>query len=113
MIRNLKKDTWDHQTYLQAVAQIDATLRKSASDGMAGEAMDVEDAGRGQRKGAIESTGDSMMTQQGEEQGIPDMVWVEETTEVERKEGTRLDVELRGYLSNLIKESIRVSPFIA
>lgn len=45
----------------------------------------------------------------GEENGIPDMEWVDEVRENERKEAGRLDVELRGYMSNLIKESIRVS----
>ena len=44
-----------------------------------------------------------------EEAGVPDMEWVEEARENERREAARLDVELRGYMSNLIKESIRVS----
>jgi hypothetical protein len=44
-----------------------------------------------------------------EEDGYADMEWVEEVREMERKESGRLDVELRGYMSNLIKESIRVS----
>lgn len=44
-----------------------------------------------------------------EAEGIPDNEWIEEAGETERKENSRLDVELRGYMSNLIKESIRVS----
>jgi hypothetical protein len=35
--------------------------------------------------------------------------WYETAEEQLRKESTRLDVELKGYMSNLIKESIRVS----
>ena len=46
-----------------------------------------------------------------EEAGVPDIDWVEETRENERREAARLDVELRGYMSNLMKESIRVSPY--
>ena len=42
-----------------------------------------------------------------EETGVPDMDWVEEAMENQQRETSRLDVELRGYLSNLIKESIR------
>ena len=41
--------------------------------------------------------------------GGPDVEWMEETADNVRREGGRLDVELRGYMSNLIKESIRVS----
>jgi COP9 signalosome complex subunit 1 len=44
-----------------------------------------------------------------EEAGVADMEWVEDARENERRESARLDVELRGYMSNLIKESIRVS----
>jgi COP9 signalosome complex subunit 1 len=40
------------------------------------------------------------------------MDWVESARDAERKEGSRLDVELRGYMSNLIKESIRVGHFL-
>lgn len=44
--------------------------------------------------------------------GEIDMDWVESARDAERKEGSRLDVELRGYMSNLIKESIRVGHFL-
>lgn len=44
-----------------------------------------------------------------EAEGVPDNEWIEDAGETERKENSRLDVELRGYMSNLIKESIRVS----
>jgi hypothetical protein len=41
--------------------------------------------------------------------GDVDVAWVDSVRELERKEGGKLEVELRGYMSNLIKESIRVS----
>lgn len=44
-----------------------------------------------------------------EEDGFPDERWINETRDTVAKEVSRLDVELRGYMSNLIKESIRVS----
>lgn len=44
-----------------------------------------------------------------EEHGFPDERWITETRDTVAKEVSRLDVELRGYMSNLIKESIRVS----
>jgi COP9 signalosome complex subunit 1 len=44
-----------------------------------------------------------------EAEGVASSAWVQEAWESERRESARLDVELRGYMSNLIKESIRVS----
>jgi len=38
-----------------------------------------------------------------------DMDWVERVEEEGKREAGKLDVELKGYMSNLIKESIRVS----
>jgi len=38
-----------------------------------------------------------------------DAEWVERVEEEGRREAGKLDVELKGYMSNLIKESIRVS----
>lgn len=93
LIPHVKTETWDHQLYLQAIGELEATLKQGQpSTSAVDNAMDVESPS-GRTK---------------EFQGIPDNEWVEETVETERKEGTRLDVELRGYLSNLIKESIRV-----
>lgn len=43
-----------------------------------------------------------------ESDGVPDWDWVYEARENEKKENGRLMVELTGYMSNLIKESIRV-----
>lgn len=48
-------------------------------------------------------------TATGNARGEIDVEWVESVREQERKETGKLDVELRGYMSNLIKESIRVS----
>lgn len=45
-----------------------------------------------------------------EGQGHVDIDWIEGVREAERKEMSRLDTELKGYSSNLIKESMRVSP---
>lgn len=44
-----------------------------------------------------------------EAEGVPDRAWVDEVRREEKQEMTKTDVELRGYMSNLIKESIRVS----
>ena len=91
----LKDQTWDHQSYLAVMARLDqlaAAERKTA--------MEVE---------VVASTDAGWDGIRGEIMGVPDMEWVEEVMEKERKETARLDVELRGYMSNLIKESIRVS----
>lgn len=47
-----------------------------------------------------------------EAEGKPDMAWVKRVRKEEKKEITKTDVELRGYMSNLIKESIRVSTIL-
>lgn len=89
----VKDSTWDQATYLKLVSQVDHTLHPEKIPGT-DDAMDV-DAGYG-KKGT-------------EAEGRPDAVWVEETRAKEEAENNRLSVELNGYLSNLIKESIRVS----
>lgn len=38
-----------------------------------------------------------------------DNIWIEETSRAARQEGEKLELELRNYQNNLIKESIRVS----
>ena len=81
----IKNGTLDHQLYLRIMTELN-TIVTTESNG-----MDVDGGGI-----------------VGEAMGVPDMEWVEETMETERKEVARLDVELRGYMSNLIKESIRV-----
>jgi COP9 signalosome complex subunit 1 len=50
------------------------------------------------------------MASEGEEgDGVIDFAWVKRVKEEEKREVTKMDVDLRGYMSNLIKESIRVS----
>ena len=44
-----------------------------------------------------------------EEESIPDTVWVDSTLKSTKAESERLELELKGYKNNLIKESIRVS----
>ncbi|KAK8849405.1 hypothetical protein IAR55_004737 [Kwoniella newhampshirensis] len=89
------RSTLDHELYLRTINQIYETLHptrrasKSASDPSSGAA----DGGGG---GVAEG-------------GLMDLDWVENARGQDRKEGTRLDVELRGYMSNLIKESIRLT----
>jgi COP9 signalosome complex subunit 1 len=74
------KKTWDHALYLRVIHQITLLLHPDPTSSSGGK----------------------------EEDGSPDFDWIEDVKELERKEGGRLDVELRGYMSNLIKESIRV-----
>ena len=85
----LKDSTWDTNTYTQAMTFLDAlaTVEKRRSG------MDVD----GKTSSAAESE-------------MADINWVDKSTDSEKRELAKLDVELRGYMSNLIKESIRVSP---
>ena len=85
LIKVLKETSMDHKSYLEAESILDAILHPSSD-----QSMDMDAAG-------------------GDQDGVPDMVWVESTVQNEKKQTTTLDVELRGYTSNLIKESIRVS----
>jgi COP9 signalosome complex subunit 1 len=53
---------------------------------------------------------DEPMTGEGEEaDGKADMAWISRVKEEEKREMTKTEIDLRGYMSNLIKESIRVS----
>lgn len=45
----------------------------------------------------------------GDPDAIPDLGWIERTTKQVKAETDRLELELKGYKNNLIKESIRVS----
>jgi len=50
------------------------------------------------------------MTGEGEESdGKADTAWIAKVKEEEKREMTKTEIDLRGYMSNLIKESIRVS----
>ena len=106
------KKTWDYNLYLRSIAQINETLGRpsqvnrptSDDDGAADEDEDEEDEPMADSIGDLAGTGN-------EAEGVPDRAWVEAVKEEEKREVTKTDVELRGYMSNLIKESIRVSPF--
>lgn len=89
-IIHLKAETWDVQTYAEAGIIID-TINQL-------------------QKGKSASTSASASTEMEVDglESVLDVKWIESTKENEKKEYARLDVELRGYLSNLIKESIRV-----
>ena len=50
------------------------------------------------------------MSGEGEEaDGKADTAWIARVKEEEKREMTKTEIDLRGYMSNLIKESIRVS----
>lgn len=96
------KETLDTDLYLRIVGLIDATLHPdklphpaaAGGSGNADEPMDIDSVYA--RKGA-------------EKDGRPDAVWIEERRATQQAEENRLGVELNGYISNLYKESIRVS----
>jgi hypothetical protein len=89
------KETWDHKLYLQCISQINLTL------------------GRAPLRAAADSDGeeeDEPMAGEGEEaDGKADTAWIARVKEEEKRETTKTEIDLRGYMSNLIKESIRVS----
>jgi COP9 signalosome complex subunit 1 len=89
------KETWDHKLYLQCISQINLTL------------------GRAPLRAAVDSDGeeeDEPMAGEGEEaDGKADTAWIARVKEEEKREMTKTEIDLRGYMSNLIKESIRVS----
>lgn len=94
----LVKATWDLSTYTRVVSWLDQTAHPeklgNVSLAVGDEMMDFDapPSARGSEK-----------------EGVADHAWVERVREDEKKEAASLDVELQGYLSNLIKESIRVS----
>lgn len=91
------KETWDHPLYLRCIAQIGETLGRPAP--AIPHDADSDD----------EAEDETMGGEANEAEGKPDMAWVKRVKEEEKREMTKTDVELRGYMSNLIKESIRVS----
>ncbi|WVR08336.1 hypothetical protein IAU60_005389 [Kwoniella sp. DSM 27419] len=118
LIPLLKSETWDHPSYLRAIhqAHIVSTSSISASDsrrgsGSAAASASVAELTVDESKMDVDSVGHRAgpAGARSEMDGMPDMDWVESVRENERKENSRLDVELRGYLSNLIKESIRLT----
>ena len=44
----------------------------------------------------------------GDSDATPDKAWIDKTKKVVKAETDRMEIELKGYKNNLIKESIRV-----
>lgn len=95
------RKTLDVALYHQAVGQLEAIIMSSQASGLQGSAIADDDA-------PARDSGMDVDGRKGEAEGVPDMEWVEATEAEERKEHGRLEVERTGYMSNLIKESIRV-----
>jgi COP9 signalosome complex subunit 1 len=92
------KETWDHRLYLQCISQINQTLGRAPL-----RVATADSDGEGEEE-------DEPMTGEGEEaDGKADMAWISRVKEEEKREMTKTEIDLRGYMSNLIKESIRVS----
>ena len=106
------KKTWDHSLYLRSIAQINETLgRPGQINKLAIHDDNTSNSDGEDEVEEDEPMGDSIGDLTGDEsEGVPDRAWVEKVKEEEKREVTKTDVELRGYMSNLIKESIRVSP---
>ena len=81
----IKTRTLDKEAYARAITQLDLIEGYEAGDAMMNE-------------GSVGLSGPNA-----------DMEWVERVEEEGKREAGKLDVELKGYMSNLIKESIRVS----
>lgn len=86
----LKAETWDTALYARLCRQIEATLTGAPFD----DGMEID-----------ESEGRAGP----EAEGGRDKAWIADASARAKQEHQRLQVELNGYLSNLIKESIRVS----
>lgn len=105
------KKTWDHSLYLRTIAQINETLGRPGQINKLAISDDTNESGAEEaEEEEDEPMADSIGDLTGDEaEGVPDRAWVQRVKEEEKKEVTKTDVELRGYMSNLIKESIRVS----
>ncbi|ORY35037.1 putative cop9 signalosome complex subunit 1 [Naematelia encephala] len=93
-IHLIKTYTWDWQTYVRACFLLRRSLDPTGAHPVA--------------EGADE-TWEGQPGVLNEREGWPDTEWVNQTRDMAKKEDGRLDVELRGYMSNLIKESIRLT----
>jgi COP9 signalosome complex subunit 1 len=83
----LIKETWDVNMYVSVSNTLaDPPIAKRATGD-----VDMDDTAK---------------TSEG--QGRVDIDWIDSVRESERKEMGKLDTELKGYSSNLIKESMRV-----
>ncbi|KAK4689314.1 COP9 signalosome complex subunit 1, partial [Tremellales sp. Uapishka_1] len=88
LIPLIKTTSWDTSTYLQAVRYLDYALHPEQH---------------------LSKKEDETMEAGSETEGVPDHDWVEEMKQLERQENGKLTVELTSYMSNLIKESIRLT----
>lgn len=96
---------------------INISLGRSTGKHASRATADEEENERGRGGGGEEDEDEPMADSIGdlggaageEADGKPDVAWLQAVKEEEKKEILRTDVELRGYMSNLIKESIRVS----
>ncbi|WWC73396.1 uncharacterized protein I206_107363 [Kwoniella pini CBS 10737] len=95
LIPHIKNETLDYDGYIQSIKLLkDPSSRQKTDE----EKMDIDESI--DWPSSITSTiGDEHL----------DKAWVENAKETERKENSKLSVELTGYLSNLIKESIRLT----
>ncbi|WWC93127.1 uncharacterized protein L201_008094 [Kwoniella dendrophila CBS 6074] len=130
LIPKIKGNTWDYSLYVQVVKLLkDPLFRIKQKDGGGGIdlfsksggtvgggddiKMDVDETINISDERVVTSstvTGIEVGGRRGEEvNGILDEQWIEDSKENERRENSRLVIELSGYLSNLIKESIRLT----
>ncbi|WVQ79475.1 hypothetical protein IAT38_001574 [Cryptococcus sp. DSM 104549] len=108
------KATLDYDLYSRMMALLYGIVhpgRTYASKYLPGDDMDVDEeeqeAAGGSGGAGASGKGDG--AGEGEEEGVPDEKWLNEARETSRKEYQKLSVELSGYMSNLIKESIRLT----
>nr|KIR47016.1 COP9 signalosome complex subunit 1 [Cryptococcus bacillisporus CA1280] len=108
LIPLVKSSTWDINTYLWAVSVLFTIVHPGQTWKVSEEMeMDKEEDDEG---GITKITSRGIPPGEGkEEDGFPDERWITETRDTVAKEVSRLDVELRSYMSNLIKESIRLT----
>ncbi|WRT69387.1 uncharacterized protein IL334_006371 [Kwoniella shivajii] len=108
LIPHLKNETWDWSLYYSSIKLLkDPSARRKSKDEREDDIsrMDIDDL----NTIPVDAGGTGNGSGGEEEDGIADIKWIENVKELERRENNRLDVELRGYLSNLIKESIRLT----
>lgn len=99
----LLKSTWDTSLYLRVATALEDTR--------SGALQKPRPAAQGEDEVMDDGSRLSIPTIAGPARGDIDQEWVQGVRESERRETGKLDVELRGYMSNLIKESIRVCSF--
>ncbi|WVO13656.1 hypothetical protein L204_101277 [Cryptococcus depauperatus] len=115
LIPRLKSETWDLEVYLEMLSAL-YSLSHAGQSWIPLDDMDVDGNDNSGRLGELSPAIGKGMTfrppdnQSGkEEDGFPDEDWINNVRETATREFNRLDVELRGYMSNLIRESIRLT----